>query len=308
MALIFLPALLLPLANASTPLVKSESCQPRCGGVDIPYPFGIGAGCFRPGFQIDCRNTTDGGPVPFLPSFTVKPDTAPAEPVRVLNLMVAPPQVRVETRVAYQCFNAAGNVTDKFDGRMKVNPVGVYRISNTANELFVLGCSTFIYAGRGKLGLRGNGTLAYFSGCVAHCNDDRSAKDGKCAGVGCCRVDIPAALTNTYMRFGNWPHKGIEFNPCNYAFIVEKNHYTFKAADLRRTPASPWTMPLWLDWAIRNGNKSLSCPQAKIAPGYTCVSKNSKCMNSTNGLGYFCNCDPGYEGNPYLDNGCTGKD
>jgi hypothetical protein len=89
MALVFLPALLWPLANASTPLVKSESCQPRCGGVDIPYPFGVGDGCFRPGFQIDCRNTTD---VPFLPDTTVQLGTA-GEPVRVLNLMVAPPQV-----------------------------------------------------------------------------------------------------------------------------------------------------------------------------------------------------------------------
>ncbi|KAK1683959.1 hypothetical protein QYE76_044807 [Lolium multiflorum] len=223
--------------------------------------------------------------------------------------MVTPrAQVRVKLRVAHQCFDAAGNETSRFDGRMKVNPVGVYRISNTANELFVLGCSTFIYAGRGKLGLRDNVSLAYFSGCVAYCNSAGSARDGKCAGVGCCRVDIPAALTNTYMRFGNWPHKGIEFNPCNYAFIVEKNHYTFKAADLKRTPVSPWTMPLWLDWAIRNGNNSLSCPQAIITPGYTCVSKNSKCVNSTNGMGYTCNCVSGYEGNPYLDNGCTDID
>ncbi|KAM0901151.1 hypothetical protein ACQ4PT_020162 [Festuca glaucescens] len=160
MALIFLPLLLLPLATASNPLVK-PGCQPRCGGVDIPYPFGIGAGCFRPGFQIDCRNRTGGGPSPFLPDATVRVGMARPKPVRVLKLMVTPrAQVRVKLRVAHQCFDAAGNETSRFDGRMKVNPVGVYRISNTANELFVLGCSTFIYAGRGKLGLRDNVSLA----------------------------------------------------------------------------------------------------------------------------------------------------
>jgi hypothetical protein len=307
MAWIFLPALLLPLANASNPLVKSGSCQPRCGDVDIPYPFGIGAGCFRLGFEIDCRNTT-GGPAPFLPDFTVEPHNAPPEPVRVLDLMVTPrAQVRVMVRVAHQCFDAAGNVTSRFNGRMKVNSMGVYRVSNTANELFVLGCSTFIYAGRGKRGQRANGSLAYFGGCVAYCNGARSAHDDECAGVGCCRVDIPQALTDTWMRFGKWPHTGIEFSPCNYAFIVEKNNYSFKSDHLMRTPDSPWTVPLWLDWAIRNGKNSLSCPKARIAPGYTCVSKNSTCVNSTNGKGYTCNCVSGYEGNPYLDNGCTGK-
>uniref|UniRef100_A0ACD5UD48 Uncharacterized protein n=1 Tax=Avena sativa TaxID=4498 RepID=A0ACD5UD48_AVESA len=305
MALIFLPALLLPLANASNPLVNSDSCQRRCGGVDITYPFGIGAGCFRPGFEIDCRNTTDGHLALFLPDFAVRPGLAPPEPARVLNLTLTPrPRVLVEVRVAHQCFDDAGKETGNFSGGI-VNRAGVYRVSNTKNELYVLGCSTFMYASRGRLGRRDNESLAYFSGCVAYCNNARSARNGSCAGIGCCRVDIPQALTNTRMRFGEWPHGGIDFSPCNYAFIVEKKNYTFMAADLRRAPDSPWRMPLWLDWAIRNGSNSLSCPQARIAPGYTCVSNNSTCANSTNGMGYFCKCGQGYEGNPYLQHGCA---
>uniref|UniRef100_A0ACD5V4Y0 Uncharacterized protein n=1 Tax=Avena sativa TaxID=4498 RepID=A0ACD5V4Y0_AVESA len=308
MALIFLPALLLPLANASNPLVNSDSCQRRCGGVDIPYPFGIGAGCFRPGFEIDCRNTTDGHLALFLPDFAVQPGLAPPEPARVLNLTLTPrPRVLVEVRVAHQCFDDAGKETGNFSGGI-VNRAGVYRVSNTKNELYVLGCSTFMYASRGRLGRRDNESLAYFSGCVAYCNNARSARNGSCAGIGCCRVDIPQALTNTRMRFGEWPHGGIDFSPCNYAFIVEKKNYTFMAADLRRAPDSPWRMPLWLDWAIRNGSNSLSCPQARIAPGYTCVSNNSTCANSTNGMGYFCKCGKGYEGNPYLQHGCADID
>ncbi|KAM3271914.1 hypothetical protein ACQJBY_042239 [Aegilops geniculata] len=294
-------------ATASSSLVVKPGCEARCGGVDIPYPFGIGAGCFRPGFQIACDNMT-----PFLPDATVE---GPAEPVRVLNLTVAPrAQARVLLPVAHQCFDAAGNETaGSFDGRLRVNPAGVYRISSAANELFVLGCSTFVYAGRGRRGpLARNKTTSYryFSGCVAYCHSARSARDGRCNSVGCCRVDIPPALTNTRMRFGKWPHAGVEFSPCNYAFIVERNHYVFRAADLRRTPepepnpAKRWSMPLWLDWAIRN----MSCPLAVKKPGYACVSEHSECLNSTNGKGYTCICKEGYEGNPYVDDGCTDID
>jgi hypothetical protein len=64
-------------------------------------------------------------------------------------------------------------------------------------------------------------------------------------------------------------------------------------------------MPVWLDWAIRD---NLTCDEAKkAAESYACVTPNSECRDSSNGLGYVCNCSMGYEGNPYIANGCTGK-
>jgi hypothetical protein len=62
--LFLLPALLLAVAAASTKTAESltvaPNCQASCGGVDIPYPFGIRSGCSRKGFEIDCINN---GPV-----------------------------------------------------------------------------------------------------------------------------------------------------------------------------------------------------------------------------------------------------
>ncbi|KAF7063425.1 hypothetical protein CFC21_069942 [Triticum aestivum] len=298
-------------ATASSSLVAKPGCQARCGGVDVPYPFGIGAGCFRPGFEIACNNMT-----PFLPDATVGGDTHLAEPVRVLHLTVAPSaQVQVLVPVAHRCFDAAGNETaGSFDGRLNINELGVYRFNETANELFVLGCNTLVYASRGKSRSQvwNESTVAYFSGCVAYCNRVQKPRDGKCNSVGCCRSEIsPFLKSPSRMRFEKWARARIDLrHSCSYAFIVQKDHYIFKAADLERTPepnpAKRWSMPLWLDWAIRNNDSSSSfCPVPDKTPGYACMSNRSKCAKSINGEGYYCICNQGYEGNPYLENGCT---
>ncbi|KAJ4776479.1 Wall-associated kinase family protein [Rhynchospora pubera] len=59
----------------------------------------------------------------------------------------------------------------------------------------------------------------------------------------------------------------------------------------------------WLNWALRENN---NCTEAKKNPElYGCRSRNSDCYNSVYGPGYICNCSKGFQGNPYLVNGCT---
>ncbi|CAO2184672.1 unnamed protein product [Urochloa humidicola] len=41
---------------------------------------------------------------------------------------------------------------------------------------------------------------------------------------------------------------------------------------------------------------------------YACRYRNSECVDSTNGPGYLCNCSSGYEGNPYVPDGCKDVD
>ena len=36
------------------PNVLLPHCKETCGGISIPYPFGIGDGCFREGFEVTC--------------------------------------------------------------------------------------------------------------------------------------------------------------------------------------------------------------------------------------------------------------
>lgn len=169
----------------------------------------------------------------------------------------------------------------------------------------VIGCNT--------LGLIGGYNAAanqYLAGCYSYCEDINSTSDGApCAGMSCCEVSIPANLTGIHVIFGMNQSKVWDFNPCFYVMAVEVGSYSFRQQDLIghlgfiKTRAERGASVV-ADWAIRNSN----CPEEGKEPptGYACVSANSYCMAANDGPGYLCRCSHGYEGNPYIWNGCQG--
>uniref|UniRef100_A0A0D3HAJ3 Protein kinase domain-containing protein n=1 Tax=Oryza barthii TaxID=65489 RepID=A0A0D3HAJ3_9ORYZ len=190
--------LLLRLAFAADGIT---GCPDRCGDVDIPYPFGIGPNCSRgDGFDIACNTTNSTGVL--VPTLAA----ARRHAIQVQKLTVFPrPEVKVMLPVAYTCYNSGGNVTKQFYGDVELNNEGVYRISDERNMFVVIGCNTVAWNQHGDSGGKGLYRNLYYAGCVTYCGDSRSAMDGKCAGVGCCHVDIPPELTDNVVTFEQWP-------------------------------------------------------------------------------------------------------
>uniref|UniRef100_R7VZJ7 Wall-associated receptor kinase galacturonan-binding domain-containing protein n=1 Tax=Aegilops tauschii TaxID=37682 RepID=R7VZJ7_AEGTA len=158
-----LPTLLLAaLATTAQSLTLKQGCRPSCGGVVVvPYPFGIGQGCFLPGFEIMCDN-----------SRPILGNTGQALRVFVLSMSVTPrPEARVMVPITWQCHNSSGDVVDWHIKTVDYNPASVYRISNIHNELFIIGCNTFAYTNSGP---SGRSMYTYYMGCAAYCDNARA--------------------------------------------------------------------------------------------------------------------------------------
>ncbi|KAK8276748.1 hypothetical protein V6Z12_D10G220900 [Gossypium hirsutum] len=148
--------------------------------------------------------------------------------------------------------------------------------SNTSSLLFTaIGCHTNAFV---------RVTTRNFSfGCLTYCANMNYVIDGSCSGVGCCQSAIPNGLRVYSLQVDSIVnHSAVSmFNPCSYGFL-----------------------PFILDWTI--GNQT--CKQAKKDPNDYACKQNSTCIDREIGPGYLCKCNDGFQGNPYLFNGCQDID
>ncbi|KAJ4809388.1 Wall-associated kinase family protein [Rhynchospora pubera] len=280
------------LAASTTSNMSLPGCPNTCGNITIPYPFGTRAGCYRPGFDITCNESA-------TPAKAIMGTN-----IEVLDFNITSAEIRVLNFIGYVCYNQNSQQNDTWSTpSSNIGETKTYLFSHRRNKFTVIGCYSLAYIN----GAQGNGS--YSSGCASFCQslNSTTGNGGSCNGLGCCQTAIPAGLSYYEVSWGFNGNQAWSFNPCSYAALMQEDWYNFTVDDLvgnRFYERNQNNVPIVLDWAIReNGTCLASHVESSASPA--CQSIHSGCDNTTNGDGYICKCLQGYEGNPYVPNGCT---
>ena len=270
-------------AIAAFPLAL-PNCTDRCGDIRIPYPFGLTEGCYLKDtgdFFINCTNNSAGQPQPRKSN------------VVVTNISIQG-QIDIMMYNSLDCYDESGTPLQNNTPSLSAPS---FTVSDTQNKFVAVGCDTYAYLN----GLKNDEPFSI--GCLSVCKNMTNVVDGSCDGIGCCQMEIAEGLKQiNFKAYSFNKHKDVwGFNPCSFAFIIREDKFNF-ASDYLSSLENNKTLPMVLDWAI--GTETCE-DAAKNKSAYVCGG-NSTCYNPINGSGYRCNCTDGYQGNPYLKDGCQG--
>ncbi|XP_004309129.1 PREDICTED: wall-associated receptor kinase 1-like [Fragaria vesca subsp. vesca] len=304
LAAVLLARTMLAAAQAPPP-----DCNESCGGVSVPYPFGLSDGCYLhvPGqdsqqpFKITCNTTTSQPSLQFSDSDNF--------PTNIANIFVEESALQVMMAPSYNCYT--NNTYDSsMDKVMDLNLPPSFTLSDR-NKVYNLGCNKVTKLIGYPLQVTDPEQLfeVAFSG-VSLCQDEFGKRfPDTCTGFGCSVNPIPIGLQNITLgvwtlgtSLGTTAQWGLSY-PCSYGFVVDERNFTFagnQSFDALRSGAIK-KLPVLANWAI--GNDNCEAAKKKNETAFACNTVNSKCVDRAGG-GYFCQCEDGYEGNPYLLDNC----
>ncbi|CAL5081887.1 unnamed protein product [Urochloa decumbens] len=275
------------LAAADIPLGARPGCRSRCGDVDIPYPFGVigdGDQCaIHSGFNINCTAAVNGTYKPFSGDF------------EVTKISIPDAKAWMKMGISWRCYGDiyTGNMSE--DWLWQDFTDTPFTFSQVDNKIFVIGCNTTGYMT----------TLSYVLGCHSTCYREPPT-NGSCSGAGCCKVDLPEDQVYLKAFFNEYYNTS---TGCSYVVVMEDKEFSYSTAYPYSTnfwDSYKGQVPVVMDWIISFD----TCEVAKNnTSSYACLSDNSECVDanatSYGTTAYRCKCQDGYQGNPYVKDGCT---
>ncbi|XP_013604404.1 PREDICTED: wall-associated receptor kinase-like 8 [Brassica oleracea var. oleracea] len=263
--------------------VALPSCIDRCERYDsrrVPYPFGIGKGCYKnKWFEVVC-NRSSRLSLPYLPSIGLE----------VVSFSLTDDFIygyRYYKSNGFQIQSPTRNLGCSYgiDYIRSLNLTGSPFFISDNNRFTVVGCNI-------KAMMVGTGPQTV--GCEARCgNETQYYKDAdkSCVGYKCCQNKIPPGLQvydSTVEKLG--PGK----NSCQMAYLSREDftRYELNSSDL----TNHYTLNMDLEWRLE--------VPPKISPESSQCEISTSVIRTDDQYKYQCSCKNGYEGNPYLPGGC----